>query len=150
MALPLLNLQSFNIEVFQHHREVAMEVRSPMLSGMPGAWGIDALPTEEAGRLVFEHVSGFKRQASNWRDHLADGRMRLLAFRQTLGLIGVFRGVKVYRMEYEVLALAHVAISVDQFYGTFVLEKGQQLADRGTLTFELTEQGWRGEDGELY
>ncbi len=128
-----------------------MATRDPLQSAIPAAWGMPPFPSEEAGRQVFERLSAFGHGLPQWRHHLGDGRVRLLAFRQTLGLIGMFRNTHVYRMEFEVTVEALEPVAAEQFYGdSRLLDTGEQLTERGTLTFELRVDGWCGEDGETY
>lgn len=106
------------------------------------------LPTETVARKVFLSISASMLSVRPWASQLLPGRARLVSFRQTHTRQGVFRGVKVYRIEYEALAVAVDDMTV---YGDVVLyQQGRTLIERGTLTFELTQRGWRGEDGQVY
>lgn len=128
-----------------------MSVIDPASRELSAAWGVPGFPSEQVGRLVFERLSAFRRGVPHWRHRLGEGQVCLVAFRQTLGLVGTFRGILVYRMEFEVTVEALEPVAADRFYGdSRLLEPGEQLVERGTLSFELTPQGWRGEDGELY
>lgn len=105
------------------------------------------------------------------------GNIKLVSFSKTNGQMREVSGTQVYKLEYEgeiefladcywgpfefggtwsgnfhAVAGKRDAISAfhPQYMGKQEVRKGQKTKVAGSVTFERTEKGWRGEDGKIY
>lgn len=109
-------------------------------------------PSESDARKVFENQLG---------DNYKNGHIKLNYFKKTNGMMQEVMGMKVYTLDYEVEmkypnGLNTQCIREDgRFAGwhCWMVEThkvGEKLQQNGSITFTLTENGWKGSDNEIY
>ena len=108
----------------------------------------EVITTEEA-RKVYDNMNNEVSTFAIfdvWKAHVKDGKVRINKFEKTNGKSGAGAYIFEYAAEAEVLEAIRNAspYSMSPTY-----EKGEIIHDRGSLYFEMTERGWRGEDGSV-
>ena len=103
-----------------------------------------SVPSESDGRSVLENRTsgggGFSGSA-----------IRVANFRQTDGQEREVHGVRMYRMSYEAeLECLERPVPQDFLNICAGRNAGDIVTRSGTLSFEETERGWKGQDGESY
>ena len=103
----------------------------------------EIISTEDA-KKVFENRRN-QGMDIDWTYHLKDDKIRINKFEKTNGQ----SGAGVYLFEY--LAEMEVLETIENTSNIFSIsyEEGEIIQDEGTLRFEMTERGWRGEDGSI-
>jgi hypothetical protein len=102
------------------------------------ACNMSSTPTEADGKKVVENKLAAAQPDT----------FRVINFRKLNGQMSEVAGVKNYSLEYEV----ELELMRD-IPGNFLMQgrsKGEKNTSRGTLRFEQTENGWKGEDKQLY
>lgn len=100
------------------------------------------VPSQSDGEKVFKHTNGAIKR----------GIWKLHSFSKTNGQQGEVFGVKVYRLDYAA-ELEYAQDEPDAFGntgGSGLHKKGDIVKRNGSLRFEKTEKGWKGQDGEIY
>ncbi len=103
----------------------------------------EIISTEDAKR-VFENRRN-QGMDIDWTYHLNDGKIRINKFEKTNGQSGI--GVYIFEYSAEMEVLETIEKTSNIFSRSY--EKGEIIQDEGSLRFEMTERGWRGEDGNI-
>jgi hypothetical protein len=113
-----------------------------------------SVPTEANARTVFENQLG---------KVLKDGTVRIIYFRKVNGQSGDKAGIRFYILDYK----AEIEYPNGQNTQCFTKsagwecaqmnvfhvkahQKGEKIKRHGEITFEKTEKGWMGQDGNIY
>ena len=101
-------------------------------------------PSESIGRQVFENIK---------KDEIDKGVLKIKNFKKVNGQSYEILGVKGYKLEFEseieylqdVKGQAMFSLAIKTIH-----KKGDIDKQKGTLTFEETEKGWKAQDGKVY
>lgn len=99
-------------------------------------------PSEADARKVYDET---KEWISDYNP-IKDGEVTVRSFRKTNGQMQEERGVKRYKLEYEAELECHKRGT----QGSKCTEKGKVIKDKGSMSFEQTERGWKGQDDKIY
>lgn len=112
--------------------------------------GSGSVPTEADGRRVFENRVRVIANENGMIRQLPEGVVRPVGFKKTNGQLKDDGGVKRYRLDYEGTVEYLVEIPSSPFNSFRKHAKGDQVTIKRSMEFEMTERGWRGEDGQIY
>jgi hypothetical protein len=112
--------------------------------------GCSTTPSISDGKKVLENKNKYKGASL----------IKVVSFHKTNAQKGEFLGVEVYELEFEAEIEYLADVKKDPFGGLVPInefcflctthKKGERQKIVGSLTFEKTEKGWRGEDGKIY
>jgi hypothetical protein len=112
--------------------------------------GSGSVPSESDGRKVFENRVRVIANENGMIRQLPEGVVRPVSFKKTNGQLKDDGGVKRYRLDYEGVVEYLVEIPSSPFNSFRKRNKGDRVTLARTMEFEMTEKGWRGEDGQIY
>ena len=112
----------------------------------------DRISTEDA-RKVYDNMNDKASPAYDifcdnaWKASIKSGKVRINKFKKTNGQSG--KGVYIFEYSAEAEVLKAIK-KTSPYVSVCTYEKGEIIQEEGTLRFEMTERGWRGEDGNIY
>lgn len=110
----------------------------------------ESVPSEADGRKVFENRVRVLANENGMQRQLPEGVVRPVAFKKINGQLRDAGGAKKYRMDYEGKVEYLIEVPSSPFNSFRKHAKGDQVTIRRSMEFEMTERGWRGEDGQIY
>jgi len=121
-----------------------------LLMALLGCKGTGSEPSESDGKKVFENRVRVLANENGMQRALPEGVVRPVGFKKTNGQLRTENGVKHYRLDYEGKVEFLVDIQASAFNGFHKRKKGEVAIIARSMKFEMTEKGWRGEDGNIY
>ena len=112
-----------------------------ILLGMFAFAACSSLPSESDAEQVF---------ANKWKKKIDQGIVRINSFEKTNGQESEVSGVKIYEIEYQA-ELEYLKDNKPALLKKAIgSNKGNIKNPSGTIRFEKTEKGWKGQDGNVY
>lgn len=121
-----------------------------LLMALLGCKGAGSEPSEGDGKKVFENRVRVLANENGMQRSLPEGIVRPVGFKKINGQLRTENGVKRYRLDYEGKVEFLVDIQASAFNGFRKRKKGEVAIIAQSMDFEMTEKGWRGEDGQIY
>lgn len=130
--------------------ERLMAITILLLMALLGCKGSGSEPSEVDGKKVFENRVRILANENGMQRSLPEGIVRPVGFKKINGQLRTENGVKRYRLDYEGKVEFLVDIQASAFNGFRKRKKGEVVIIARSMEFEMTEKGWRGEDGQIY
>ena len=127
-----------------------MAITILLLVALLGCKGTGSEPSESGGKKVFENRVRVLANENGMQRALPEGIVRPVGFKKINGQLRTENGVKRYRLDYEGKVEFLVDIQASAFNGFRKRKKGEVAIIARSMEFEMTEKGWRGEDGNIY
>lgn len=109
--------------------------------------GSGSVLSESDGRKVFENRVRAIANENDMMRQLPEGVVGSISFKKTNGQLRDPGGMKKYRLDYEGVVEYLVDVPSSPFNSFRKRNKGDRVTFARSMEFEMTECGWRGEDG---